>query len=209
MTFDEQAATMKRKEVAALLASHQQLFARNEELSRQLEWFKRQLFGSKSERRVVDADGRQLWLGEAEAQDGPASEASVTVAEHQRRRGKPAEETDEGGLRFDESVPVEEIRIPNPDLEGEAGAVVTEKVTYRLAQRPACYVLLKYIRPVVKRQDGTLSCPPAPASVLGKSLADVSLLACLAIDKFSYHLPLYRQHQRMKAAGVPAWPARR
>jgi len=30
----------------------------------------------------------------------------------------------------------------------------------------------------------------------------VSLLACLAIDKFRYHLPLYRQHQRMKAAGI-------
>jgi hypothetical protein len=38
--------------------------------------------------------------------------------------------------------------------------------------------------------------------VLGKSLADVSLLACMAIDKFRFHLPLYRQHQRMAAAGV-------
>jgi hypothetical protein len=38
--------------------------------------------------------------------------------------------------------------------------------------------------------------------VLGKSVADVSLLACLAIDKFLYHLPLYRQHQRMAAAGI-------
>jgi hypothetical protein len=38
--------------------------------------------------------------------------------------------------------------------------------------------------------------------VLGRSLADVSLLAGLAIDKFLYHLPLYRQHQRMEAAGI-------
>jgi len=30
----------------------------------------------------------------------------------------------------------------------------------------------------------------------------VSLLACMAIDKFVYHLPLYRQHQRMNAAGI-------
>jgi len=47
-----------------------------------------------------------------------------------------------------------------------------------------------------------LACAPAPAGVLGKSIADVSLLACMAIDKFSYYLPLYRQHQRMKAAGI-------
>ena len=33
-------------------------------------------------------------------------------------------------------------------------------------------------------------------------MADVSLLACMLIDKFVYHLPLYRQHQRMAAAGI-------
>ncbi len=200
---------MKREEVAALLASHQQLTTsvgelrtRNDELSRQVEWFKRQLFGSKSERRVMDSDGRQMFLGEIGEQDAPADESSVSVAEHQRRRQPKPKEADEGGLRFDESVPVEEIRLENPGLEAGEGEVITEKVTHRLAQRPASYVVLRYIRPVVKRQDGGLSCPPAPSSVLGKSLADVSLLACLAIDKFRYHLPLYRQHQRMQAAGV-------
>ena len=193
MTFDERAATMKRDEVAALLASH-------EELTRQLAWFKRQLFGSKSERRVVDAEGRQLWLGEPQASSAP--EPAVTVAEHQRRRRGRREDADESGLRFDPSVPVEEIRLPAPDVADGEGTVVSEKVTYHLAQRPGCYVVLKYIRPVVKRVDGGLSCAPAPSSVLGKSLADASLLACLAIDKFRYHLPLYRQHQRMEAAGV-------
>jgi transposase len=99
-------------------------------------------------------------------------------------------------------VPVEEIRIETSAMDAEH-EVVSEKVTYRLAQKPASYVLLKFIRPVVKRKtDGKLSCAPAPASVLGKSVADVSLLACLAIDKFLFHLPLYRQHQRMAAAGV-------
>ena len=49
---------------------------------------------------------------------------------------------------------------------------------------------------------GTLSCPPAPPSVLEKSHADVSLLAGMPVDKFRYHLPLYRQHQRLTAAGV-------
>lgn len=64
-------------------------------------------------------------------------------------------------------------------------------------------MILKYVREVIKRrEDGALSCPPAPASVLGKSFADVSLLAGLVLDKFRYHLPLYRQHQRMQAAGI-------
>jgi len=183
MTFDERAATMTREEVAELLASHEQLTASLDELRRQVEWFKRQLFGSKSDRRVVVPDGRQLFLGEAGNEIPAVADSSVTVAEHQRRRRPPQEEADESGLRFDESVPVEEIRLEDPDLQAGEGEVVTEKVTYRLAQRPASYVVLKYVRPVVKRRDGGLSCPPAPPSVLGKSLADVSLLACLAGDR--------------------------
>jgi len=209
MSLDEQAATMDHKQVVALLASHQQLSTayvdvttRVAELTRQLEWFKQQLFGEKSERRFVDPDSRQLALGEWRSTDAPGTE--ITIAEH-RRRTRPAPTEEQSGddpVRFDESVPVEEIRLPHPPIDDEH-EIVSEKTTLRLAQKPASYVVLKYVRPVVKRKaDGVLTCPPAPASVLGKSVADVSLLACMVIDKFLYHLPLYRQHQRMNAAGI-------
>ena len=33
-------------------------------------------------------------------------------------------------------------------------------------------------------------------------MADVSLLSGLLVDKFQYHLPLYRQHQRLQQAGI-------
>jgi transposase len=55
---------------------------------------------------------------------------------------------------------------------------------------------------VIKRQDtAVLSCPPAPPAVFEKSLAAVRVLAGLLIDKFGYHLPLYRQPQRLLQAG--------
>jgi transposase len=185
---------MDRTQIAELLA-------RNAELTRQLDWLKRQLFGTKSERRFVDPDARQLSLGEWKQEDAAAGE--ITVAEHHRRsRGKPASQTESDDLRFDETVPVEEIRLAPPALDADH-EIISEKTTFRLAQRPASYVLLKYIRPVVKRKDdGKIVCSPAPPAVLGKSVADVSLLASMAIDKFRFHLPLYRQHQRMAAAGV-------
>lgn len=209
MTLDEQAAAMDRKKVVALLVAHQELTdsldhlrSRNEALLRQVEWFKRQLFGSKSERRVLDAESRQFWLGEAHGEVGAPARPDITVAEHPRRRPARPDEPDASELRFDASVPVEEIRLDPPAGARDGDVVVSEKVTYRLAQRPASYVVLKYIRPVVKRPDGQLAGAAAPPSVLGKSVADVSLLANLAIDKFRYHLPLYRQHQRMEAAGI-------
>jgi hypothetical protein len=61
-------------------------------------------------------------------------------------------------------------------------------VTYRLAQRPGAYVILKYRRPLIKRNDTeALSCPPAPPAVFEKSFAAVRVLAGLLIDKFLYH----------------------
>jgi len=204
MTFDEQAATLDRNGVVELLVTNQELTARVDTLTRQVEWFKQQVFGSKSERRSPVPDGHQPSLGEWVQADAQPDEATVTIAEHRRRRGtEPSDEgVDEGGLRFDESVPIEEIHIPSPTPAAN-DEVVSVKTTYKLAQRPASYVILKYMREVVKkREDGTLSCPPAPSTVLGKSFADVSLLAGVLIDKFRYHLPLYRQHQRMDAAGI-------
>lgn len=194
MSHDERAQAMSKEEIVALLVAY-------EDIARQNAWFKQQLFGQKSERRPLDPDARQLMLGEMP--DGSSTPASTTtVAAHSRRKHQGRNDDHAESLRFDPSVPVEEVRLPSPALDQEH-EVVSEKISYRLAQRPVSYVVLKYIRPVVKRKtDGVLISTPAPASPLGKSLADVSLLASMAIEKFLYHLPLYRQHQRMEAAGI-------
>ena len=179
------------------------------ELEQQNEWFKRQLFGRKSERRILpEKVRRQLSLGERFEEEAPPP-LTETIKSYQRRRGRkqPMEGSVlEAGLRFDDSVPVEEIRIPNPAIEGVDPSkyeIVSEKVTHRLAQKPGSYVILRYVRNVVKLQEsGDLVCPPAPPAVLDKSLADVSFLAGLLVDKFRYHLPLYRQHQRLADTGM-------
>jgi transposase len=103
-------------------------------------------------------------------------------------------------------VPVQKIVLPTPEvatLAPDAYEVIGEKVTYRLAQQPGAYVVLKYVRKVIKlKETAQVRCPPAPPAVFEKSMADVSLLAGLLIDKFAYHLPLYRQHQRLAAVGI-------
>ena len=132
---------MDRNDIVALLASHQEITARVAELTRQLEWFKQQLFGEKSERRFVDPDSLQLALGEWRSTDAPGTE--ITIAEH-RRRTRPAPTEEQSGddpVRFDESVPVEEIRLPHPPIDDEH-EIVSEKTTLRLAQKPASYVVL-------------------------------------------------------------------
>jgi transposase len=211
MTLAERAAQLTQAEIVALLEEQERLQARTAELERQNAWFKRQLFGRKSERRLREPDPQQLPLGLASAVSDLAEHPpspTETVKAYQRRAPFTALTAgpEERGLRFDASVPVEVIAVPSPEMRGlppEAYEVIGEKVTYRLAQRPGAYVVLKYVRPVVKlKETQVLVSAPAPAAVLERSFADVSFLAGLLIDKLRYHLPLYRQHQRLAAAGI-------
>jgi transposase len=204
VTLEERAAALPPSEIVALLVQ-------NAELQRQVDWFKRQLFGRKSERRLREPAPEQLSLSGMFPTPVPPADRppppTETVKAYQRRvRFTATDLPDESGLRFDASVPIQEIVLTNPevaDLPPHAYEVIGEKVTYRIAQRPGAYVILKYLRPVIKRKDTeALSCPPAPPAVFEKSVADVSLLAGLLMEKFRYHLPLYRQHQRLTQAGI-------
>lgn len=226
MTFEKQAAAMtKDKMVALLVSQHRKILEqaarigilepriailepRVAELEQQVAWFERQLFGQKSERRLLGNSGKQLSLGELlEIDEAPPPEKeTVKSYERRQRRTFPELVDDESQLRFDSTVPVETIEVPNPEIEGLSAdqiEEVSEKVTYRLAQRRGPYVVLKYVRKVFKvKETKELSCPSAPPAVIEKSFADVSFLAGLILDKLRYHLPLYRQHQRLEACGI-------
>lgn len=182
------------------------LEAENRELKRQLAWFRRQLFGTKSERRILTDNPHQPLLdGFDDAQANPASAPASEHISYTRRKGKQRDEAcvTEQGLRFDDSVPLETIDIGVPPELADAFEVISYKDTYRLAQRPASYVVLHYRRPVVKRvSDGALMTVPAPDGLWRGAMADVSVVAGLLVDKFCFHLPLYRQHQRMAQAGI-------
>ena len=109
-------------------------------------------------------------------------------------------------MRFDASVPVEEEVVWPKETEGlpkDAYEVIGEKVTERLVQKPTQFVVKRTVRKTVKlKKTAAIHTPPAPPAVIERSFADVTLLSGLITDKFQYHLPLYRQHQRMEASGV-------
>jgi transposase len=194
---------------AQLLETAQSLTNTVQTLQHQLEWFKRQLFGQKSERMRVLPDARQLSLGEVVSTVPPVSEPPQrTVTAHTRRaRQRDAAGEAESLPFFDDArVPVETIELPNPQTHGldpQQFERIGQKISYRLAQRPGSYVVLKYIRPLIKRLDTqAISCPPAPLGVIEGSRADVSFIAGLLVDKFAYHCPLYRTHQRLEGNGI-------
>jgi len=206
-----QAREITHEQLSELLHRQSCLERENAELRRQLAWFQRQLFGQKSERRIVEIEGVQGSLGQdfsaVPDQTPPNKRTHVAGHERERKPKSPTEDAVESSLFFDESrVPVEVIEVPNPEVAALGPGeyeVIGEKVSHRLAQRPGSYVVLKYVRRVIKRRDTlALSCPPAPVGVIDGSRADVSFIAGMLIDKFVYHLPLYRQHQRLRDSGI-------
>lgn len=186
-----------------------QIAAMSEEIAQlkhQLDWFKRQLFGRKSEKLLPD-NPQQNSLFSLPASDDDAPPPKRIKA-HTRSSKKQRGESDvnDEGLRFDASVPQTIIDVSAPELQGpnaDQYDVVGTKETCRLAQQPGSYVVVIYRRQVVRHKTtDTLKDTPAPTNVLEGCYCDVSLLAGLMVDKAVYHLPLYRQHQRMLDSGI-------
>ena len=202
------APTIDPQQHARLCADYAQIRAERDALKRQLEWFQRQLFGRKSEKRLIENPDQMdlgALLGDAEPPRTPAPTEKIIYTRRKGRQRRDEDVTD-SGLRFDARVPVESIELSAPQLQGpdaDQYEIIDYKVTRRLVQRPGSYVVLEYRRPVIRdKRASTLLEVPAPSGVLDNSLADVSLLAGILTDKFLYHLPLYRQHQRLADAGV-------
>jgi len=185
---------------------------RIQSLEHQLNWFKRQLFGEKSEKRDMTDNPYQQTIADLliELPETPKQpdEEKQTVSYQRGKAKKNALDSspDDSGLRFDDSVPIEEIALSAPELEGPDAddyEIISYKVIYRLAERPGSQVILRYTRPVLKEKSSQrLITAPAPDNVLDKSFADVSFLAGMLLNKFMYHLPLYRQHQRLEHNGI-------
>jgi len=194
--------------VVELERENAQLCAELAILKQQLEWFKRQLFGTKSERRL-DLDPAvqgNLLAALGVATPPPPTKAPTETVSYQRRKKVRDAAVNDAGLRFSEDVPREVIVVKDPEIEAipaDRREVIGEKVSYRLAQRPGSYTILEYRRQVYKLlDDQAIVTTPAPANVLEKSAVDVSFLVGMLVDKFCYHLPLYRQHQRLEQCGI-------
>ncbi|MGB5340205.1 MAG: IS66 family transposase, partial [Gammaproteobacteria bacterium] len=202
-----QTAVVQSPDIATLCTENASLKEQVQTLQTQLDWFKRQLFGAKSEKRLEIDPALQADLLAALGEQLPVQPRPETEKiTYERRKLRSEHAVTDAGLRFDGSVPVETIVLSSPELADvpeDEQVLITEKITYRLAQRPGSYVVLKYVRPVIKRKDtNELVTPPVPVNVLDKSIADVSFLAGMLVDKFLYHLPLYRQHQRLRQCGI-------
>jgi transposase len=202
------AASSSEEEICELREENTTLKSVVQSQAARIAWFEKQLFGSKSEKRIIDSPQQFNLLTEPTATEVPLEEKQLTIT-YQRgtaKKNRPEDCVTDAGLRFSDDVPVEIIRITPPELAGDGANdydIIDTKISRKLAQQPASYVVLQYEMPVIKhKQTQAVKSTAMPEQVLDSSIADVSLLAGLLVDKFLYHLPLYRQHSRMSLQGV-------
>ena len=177
-------------------------------LEEQLSWFKRQIFGQRSERVVADLNQEQLSFPGFENLQTAIEEKKKTVAAH--TRSKPNRDgKDKIALHPD--LPVKTIVLDLPEDKkvcpetGQPLVQIGQEVSYKLAHQPGGYFIKEIIRAKYahpKNEEAGIATADLPECILPKCRADNSLLAEIITQKFVDHLPLYRVVEIMGRQGV-------
>lgn len=174
-------------------------------LKLEIEKLRRQLYGSRSERKTRLLDQMELQLEELEAtasEDEAASEAasqSTTVAPHRRKRP--------GRKPFPAHLPRERVMLPSPGTCACCGSdklsKLGEDVTETLEVIPRQWKVIQTVREKFScRNCEKISQPPAPFHATPRGFAGPNLLAMILFEKYGQHQPLNRQSVRYAHEGI-------
>ena len=202
-----QAETIKK-----LTEQNESLQSRIKELTAQVAWLNRQLFGRKSEKlRIIDPNCPDLFAGMlpenaqqiADAHD-EAVERIVRTKEERRQERK--------NRIMMEDLPVLEQVILTPDnLDTDLYKKIGQEVTRIVEHRPGQLYIKEIIREKWGLKDSTLTAPkgmsgvltaPMPLLPIYKGIAGASLLAEILLQKYEYHMPYYRQIRQYSHLGM-------
>ena len=202
-----QAETIKK-----LTEQNESLQSRIKELTAQVAWLNRQLYGRKSEKLPV-YNPNQLYLfadmpGEnaqqtSEARDEAVEKITVTKGERRQERKNRI---------MMEDLPVLEQVILTPDnLDRNLYKKIGEEVTRIVEHKPGQLYIREIIREKWGLKDNTSTAPkgmggvliaPMPLLPIYKGIAGASLLAEILLQKYEYHMPYYRQIKQYSHLGM-------
>src|SRR5499433_1192030 len=172
----------------------------------EIEKLRRQLYGTRSERKARLLEQMELQLEELEAtatEDELTAEKAVahtqSVKSFQRKR--PARKP------FPDHLPRERVVIPAPESCPCCGSTklskLGEDVTETLEVVPRRWKVVQTVREKFScRECETITQPPAPFHVTPRGFAGPQLLAMILFEKFGQHQPLNRQSERYRREGI-------
>lgn len=199
----------KRDEkIISLSQKNHDLAQQNQQLQEQLAWFKRQVFGQRSERVVSDLNSQQLLL------EGFENLSPKQKEEKQQPKSRMRKKPDRNGqdkISLPDDLPVETTLLDIPEEDkickatGQALVQIGVEISHKLAHKPGSYYIKEIVRPKYahpQREEAGIITAELPESLLPRCRADESLLAEIMTGKFVDHLPLYRIAERMQRQGI-------
>lgn len=166
------------------------------ELNEQLAWFKKQVFGKRSEKIISPNENQLIFEGIEFIQ--PQKDEYREVEGHQRKK---PDHNGQDKFKLPDDLPVERIVLDLTEEQKvcqETGVnlvKIGEEVTRKLAQKPGSYFIKEIVRPKYanpQRSENGIAIVDLPESLLNRCQADDSFLADILVKKYADHLPLYR-----------------
>ena len=214
MILAERAArieTEKRLDEARAAAANAQAEASSIEafiahLKLQIEKLRRDLYGSRSERKARLLDQMELQLEDLEA-GATADEIAAEQASARTQTVRSFERKRPARKPFPAHLPRERVVVPAPECCPCCGSAqlskLGEDVTETLEVIPRRWKVIQTVREKFScRACETISQPPAPFHVTPRGFAGPNLLAMILFEKFGQHQPLNRQSERYRREGI-------
>ena len=175
-------------------------------LTLQIEKLRRELYGTRSERKARLLDQLEMQLEDAQAaasEDELAAEeaAAKTTTVRPLIRKRPSKKP------FPEHLPRERVVVPAPTSCACCGSgrlsKLGEDITETLEVIPRQWKVIQTVREKFTcRECETISQPPAPFHPTPRGFLGPNLLAMILFEKFGQHQPLNRQSDRYAREGI-------
>lgn len=171
-------------------------------LRHELDQLKRLVFGSRHERFIPATPEEQLSLG-LNAEQKEAAPVPTQKIEYTRiQKASSSEKVSTGRMKLPADLPRERVMIePTEDVTGMEK--IGEEVTEELERIPGKLFVRQYVRPKYARRNGEgVVIAALPARPIDKGIPGPGLLAQITIDKYTDHIPVHRQQQRLEREGI-------
>jgi len=192
-----------------LQAENQELKGEIVSLQEQLDWFKRQIFGKRSEKIVLTSEENYFpgfpWTADKVSEK---EKKKTMIPAHER---KTANRDGQDKITWPSDLPVEKVFIDLPEDQkvcpetGVPLVKIGEEKTSKLALQPGTFYIKEIIRPKYahpQRSEEGIKIAALPETLLTRCQADESLLAEILVKKFADHLPLNRMSEIFARQGV-------
>ena len=202
-----QAETIKK-----LTEQNESLQSRIKELTAQVAWLNRQLFGRKSEKLpIIDPNYPDLFAGMLPENAQQTADAHDEAVEKIVKTKEECRQEKKNRIMMEDLPVLEQVILTPDNLDTNLYKKIGQEVTRIVEHKPGQLYIKEIIREKWGLKDNTSTAPkgmsgvliaPMPLLPIYKGIAGASLLAEILLQKYEYHMPYYRQIKQYSHLGM-------